>query len=200
MKIEQIVLDELIPYANNARTHSEEQVLQIASSIKEFGFNAPVLIDKDKGIIAGHGRVMAAKKLGLKEAPCIRLEHLTEAQKKAYILADNRIAMNSEWDEQMLGLEIMNLKDDGFDIDNLGFSELEIKEFLKQIDEVDLPDLPIGDKEPFQQMTFILHDQQAEQVKAAIEKAKKMGPFDSENENPNGNAIARICETFNGIS
>jgi ParB-like chromosome segregation protein Spo0J len=127
MKIEQIVLDELIPYANNARTHSEEQVLQIASSIKEFGFNAPVLIDKDKGIIAGHGRVMAARKLGLKEAPCIRLEHLTEAQKKAYILADNRIAMNSEWDTTLLSVEFQTLQDEGFDVSELGFDLDEIK-------------------------------------------------------------------------
>jgi DNA modification methylase len=135
MKIEQIALDELIPYANNARTHSEEQVLQIASSIKEFGFNAPVLIDKDKGIIAGHGRVMAAKKLGLKEAPCIRLEHLTEAQKKAYILADNRIAMNSEWDTTLLSVEFQTLQDEGFDVSELGFELDEINALLNPTEE-----------------------------------------------------------------
>jgi len=135
MKIEQIALDELIPYANNARTHSEEQVLQIASSIKEFGFNAPVLIDKDKGIIAGHGRVMAAKKLGLKEAPCIRLEHLTEAQKKAYILADNRIAMNSEWDTTLLSVEFQTLQDEGFDVSELGFELDEINTLLNPTEE-----------------------------------------------------------------
>jgi DNA modification methylase len=135
MKIEQIVLDELIPYANNARTHSEEQVLQIASSIKEFGFNAPVLIDKDKGIIAGHGRIMAAKKLGLKEAPCIRLEHLTEAQKKAYILADNRIAMNSEWDTTLLSVEFQTLQDEGFDVSELGFELDEINALLNPTEE-----------------------------------------------------------------
>jgi ParB-like chromosome segregation protein Spo0J len=126
MKIEQIALDELIPYANNARTHSEEQVLQIASSIKEFGFNAPVLIDKDKGIIAGHGRVMAAKKLGLKQAPCIRLEHLTEPQKKAYILADNRIALNSEWNIDFLKIELETLKEFDFDLTSLGFDKSEL--------------------------------------------------------------------------
>jgi DNA modification methylase len=135
MKIEQIVLDELIPYANNARTHSEEQVLQIASSIKEFGFNAPVLIDKNKGIIAGHGRVMAARKLGLKEAPCIRLEHLTEAQKKAYILADNRIAMNSEWDTTLLSVEFQTLQDEGFDVSELGFELDEINALLNSTEE-----------------------------------------------------------------
>jgi ParB-like chromosome segregation protein Spo0J len=126
MKIEQIALDELIPYANNARTHSEEQVLQIASSIKEFGFNAPVLIDKDKGIIAGHGRVMAAKKLGLKQAPCIRLEHLTEAQKKAYILADNKLALNAKWDNELLALELTEIKGLDFDLDLTGFEVGEI--------------------------------------------------------------------------
>ena len=98
MQIEKIDIEQLIPYAMNARTHSDAQVAQIAGSIKEFGFNNPVLIDKDNVLIAGHGRVMAGRKLGLKEVPAIRLGHLTENQKKAYILADNRIALNSSWD------------------------------------------------------------------------------------------------------
>ena len=93
---------ELIPYVNNARTHSDEQVAQIAASIKEFGFNAPILLDGDNGIIAGHGRLMAAKKLGLEQVPCIELKHLSEAQKKAYILADNKLALNAGWDSQLL--------------------------------------------------------------------------------------------------
>ena len=98
MQIESVPIESLIPYARNARTHSEEQVAQIAGSIREFGFTNPVLIDGDGGIIAGHWRVMAARKLGLSDVPCIRLAHLTEMQRRAYIIADNKIALNAGWD------------------------------------------------------------------------------------------------------
>ena len=130
MEITQRKTADLIPYVNNARTHSEQQVLQIAASIKEFGFNSPVLVDGENGIIAGHGRVMAAKKLGLDELPTIELKHLTKTQKKAYILADNRLALNSGWDNDLLALELGELSDDGFDLDLLGFDvdELDIDE------------------------------------------------------------------------
>ena len=196
MEITQRKTADLIPYVNNARTHSEQQVLQIAASIKEFGFNSPVLVDGENGIIAGHGRVMAAKKLGLDEVPTIELKHLTKTQKKAYILADNRLALNSGWDNDLLALELGELSDDGFDLDLLGFDvdELEIDGF--EADEVEMPELRSGDKEPFQQMTFTLHDDQVEQIKAACDIAKKMGEFDSLNENSNGNAHPRVCETF----
>ena len=103
-------VNDLIPYANNARTHSEEQVNQIASSIKEFGFNNPVLVDEQNGVIAGHGRLKAAKKLGLKVIPTIELTGLSEAQKKAFILADNRIALNSGWDIDLLRIELQELQ------------------------------------------------------------------------------------------
>ena len=126
MEITQRKTADLIPYVNNARTHSEQQVLQIAASIKEFGFNNPVLVDGDNGIIAGHGRVMAAKKLGLDEVPTIELKHLTKTQKKAYILADNRLALNSGWDNDLLALELGELSDDGFDLDLLGFDDTEL--------------------------------------------------------------------------
>ena len=128
MEITQRKTADLIPYVNNARTHSEQQVLQIAASIKEFGFNSPVLVDGENGIIAGHGRVMAAKKLNLDEVPTIELKHLTKTQKKAYILADNRLALNSGWDNDLLALELGDLSDDGFDLDLLGFDvdELDI--------------------------------------------------------------------------
>jgi DNA modification methylase len=125
MEIIKKPIDSLIPYAKNARVHDEAQIAQIAGSIKEFGFNNPVLIDKDNGIIAGHGRVMAARKLGLTEVPTILLDHLNETQRKAYILADNRIAINSTWDNEMLSLELMDIKDDvslvmlGFNVDEL---------------------------------------------------------------------------------
>lgn len=126
MKIEKIGIEKLIPYAKNARTHNDEQVTQIAASIKEFGFNNPVLIDKDNGIIAGHGRLEAAKKLKIKEIPCVRLEHLTEAQKKAYIIADNKLALNAGWDEELLKLSINELEELNFDIDLVGFNESEL--------------------------------------------------------------------------
>jgi ParB family chromosome partitioning protein len=112
---------DLIPYANNARTHSDTQVAQIAASIKEFGFTNPILVDGTNGIIAGHGRLMAARKLGLDTVPCIELSHLSEAQRKAYILADNLLAMNSGWDTQLLSLELKGLDDEGFDLEMLGF-------------------------------------------------------------------------------
>ncbi len=111
MKIEQIATSKLIPYANNARTHSETQVAQIAGSIRQFGFNNPVLVDESDTIIAGHGRVLAARMLELEKVPCIRLTHLTESQRKAYIIADNKIALNSGWDEELLKLELQNMSD-----------------------------------------------------------------------------------------
>ena len=118
-----IKTSDLIPYANNSRTHSDEQINQVASSIKEFGFTNPVLIDEQNGLIAGHGRVMAANKLGLDEVPAIILEGLTDAQKKAYVIADNQLALNSGWDLDMLRLEVETLQELDFDVDLLGFDD-----------------------------------------------------------------------------
>ena len=118
---------DLIPYARNSRTHSELQIGQIASSIKEFGFTSPILLDGENGIIAGHGRYQAALKMSMREVPTIDLSHLTEAQKRAYVIADNKIALNSGWDEQMLELEIQDLRDAGFNIDLLAFDPSELK-------------------------------------------------------------------------
>ena len=123
MQVEQLKVGDLIPYVNNSRTHSDEQVMQVASSIKEFGFTNPILIDDDGGIIAGHGRLMAAKKLGLAMVPCIRLGHLSEAQRKAYVIADNQLALNSGWDLDSLKLEIDRLGELDFDIELLGFDD-----------------------------------------------------------------------------
>lgn len=119
---------ELVPYARNSRTHSDEQVAQIMASIKEFGFTNPVLTDGENGIIAGHGRVMASQRLGMDEVPTIELSHLTEAQKKAYIIADNKLALNSGWDEEMLAIELKELNDIGFDLGLTGFDDDEIDE------------------------------------------------------------------------
>jgi len=114
---------ELIPYINNSRTHSDDQILQIASSIKEFGFTSPVLIDDQGGVIAGHGRIMAARKLNIEEIPCIVLSGLTEAQKKAYIIADNQLPLNAGWDLDLLKIELENLQELEFDISLLGFDD-----------------------------------------------------------------------------
>jgi ParB-like chromosome segregation protein Spo0J len=127
MKITQKKVTELIPYVKNSRTHSDEQVVQIAASIKEFGWTNPILIDGQNGIIAGHGRLMAARKLGYKEVPTIELADLTETQKKAYIIADNRLALNAGWDNEMLKLEFDDLSKMGFDLEMTGFSIKEIE-------------------------------------------------------------------------
>jgi DNA modification methylase len=147
-KIEWLSVETLIPYAKNARTHSDEQVAQIAGSIKEFGFNNPVLVDKDNSVIAGHGRLMAARKLGMDKVPVVQLGHMTEAQRKAYVLADNRIALNSGWDTGMLSLELQDLKDD-IDLSLLGFDPDELDALLNPIEETEgltdedaVPDVP----------------------------------------------------------
>lgn len=146
--LETIQIDALIPYARNSRTHSDAQVAQIAASIKEFGFTNPVLIDAGGGIIAGHGRVLAARKLGLTDVPCIRLDHLTDAQKRAYVIADNRLALNSGWDTEMLKVEFADLQELGFDLELTGFDLDEIKELLAPVgtegltDPDDAPPLP----------------------------------------------------------
>ena len=121
---------DLIPYVNNSRTHSEEQVNQIISSIKEFGFTNPILIEQDNGIIAGHGRIMAAKKMGLKEVPCVIVKGLTKTQIKALNIADNQIALNAGWDLEKLKLEIQGLNEDSFDLNILGFKQNLIDDFL----------------------------------------------------------------------
>jgi len=125
---------ELIPYVKNSRTHSDEQVAQIAASIKEFGWTNPILIDGDNGIIAGHGRLMAARKLGYEVVPTIELKDLTETQKKAYIIADNRLALSAGWDNQMLTIEINDLLADGFALDILGFDTEELQKLLDKPD------------------------------------------------------------------
>lgn len=128
-------VEELIPYARNARTHSPEQVARIAGSIKEFGFLNPVIISSDGGILAGHGRVMAAQKLGLEEVPCITESHLTETQRRAYILADNRIALDAGWDEEMLRLELKELADEEVDLSSIGFDNQCFDQLLNSIND-----------------------------------------------------------------
>ena len=130
MQITNEKVENLIPYARNARTHSDEQVAQIAASIKEFGWTNPILVDGEKGIIAGHGRLAAARKLGLKDVPVIELSHLSETKKKALILADNKLALNAGWDDKILMLELEELKLEGFDLDSIGFDTKEISDLF----------------------------------------------------------------------
>ncbi|MEN9885516.1 MAG: hypothetical protein RL758_94 [Pseudomonadota bacterium] len=137
LKITYRPTDGLIPYVRNSRTHNPEQVAQIAASIREFGFTNPVLVDEEGGIIAGHGRVMASQKLGLSEVPTITLAGLTEAQRRAYVIADNKLALNAGWDEEMLALELADLKEAGFDLELTGFGEDEIKGLLAEAEKTD---------------------------------------------------------------
>jgi DNA modification methylase len=147
-KLEWRSVSTLIPYARNSRTHSDEQIAQIAASIKEFGWTNPILIDGDNGIIAGHGRLSAARKLGHEEVPVIELKDLTETQRKAYIIADNRLALNAGWDNEMLTIELNDLLADNFALDILGFDPKELAALLEPevvvglTDENDVPDIP----------------------------------------------------------
>jgi site-specific DNA-methyltransferase (adenine-specific) len=148
VKIVQTPVDQLIPYVNNSRKHSDEQVAQIAASIKEFGWTNPILVDGEKGIIAGHGRLMAARKLGMEEVPVIELSHLSDTQRKALIIADNKLAMNAEWDNDLLTIELNDLLADDFALEILGFDKDELAALLEPevveglTDEDDAPALP----------------------------------------------------------
>jgi ParB-like chromosome segregation protein Spo0J len=135
-----IPVADLIPYANNSRTHDDVQIAQIAASIKEFGFTNPVLVDPDNGIIAGHGRILAAQKLGIDKVPTILIDQLSEAQKKAYILADNKLALNAGWDDELLSIELADLKDMEFDLSVIGFDDDELMTLM------DDPDFDAGDE------------------------------------------------------
>ena len=123
-------INKLVPYANNARTHNKEQILKLRSSLREFGFVNPVIIDKAYNVLAGHGRIEAAKEEGIAEVPCVYADHLTEAQKKAYILADNRMALDAGWDEELLSVEMQELQELGFDLSMTGFDEKELTDLL----------------------------------------------------------------------
>ena len=188
-------IDKLIEYARNPRKN-DHAVDRVAAAIREFGFRVPVVAKSDGTVVDGHLRLKAAKKLGLTEVPVVLADDMTDLQIKAFRLSVNKMAELAEWDDELLAIEFAELSDAGFDNLLTGFTQDEI-DALSGGEPLDgMPELPDGDKEPFQQMTFTLHDEQAEQVRAAKESAKALGPFDSPNENSNGNAIARICEAF----
>ena len=172
--IKKVKVSDLIPYVNNSRTHSDEQVLQIAASIKEFGFLNPVIIDADNGIIAGHGRVMAAKKLGLDEVPCIDASHLSEAQKKAYIIADNKLALNAGWDDEILRIEFDALKELDFDIDLLGFDDSEINNIFGIIDD-DESEQELDDINDETKYLLLIEYDNEQQLEKAFNEAQEKG-------------------------
>jgi len=142
-RFEKVYIDRLVPYARNARTHSKEQILQLRASLREFGFVNPVIVDKDLNVIAGHGRILAAKEEGITEVPCVFAEHLTEAQKRAYIIADNRLALNAGWDVEMLSVELADLQAADFDVSLLGFDDTELNKLLGGAEDVKEDDFDV---------------------------------------------------------
>ena len=191
-KIVQIDIEKLVPYARNARTHSDAQVAQIAASIREFGFNNPVLIKADNTIIAGHGRVLAARKLALPEVPCIVLDHLTDTQAKAYILADNKLALGAGWDDELLNLELEQLIEADFDVSLTGFSDDEISSITQSfhVDAATLPELDSGQK-PDEKISFLFTEAGANEVRSII---NMVAPQDAEiTGEPNKNSAALLA-------
>jgi len=142
-EMQQVEISKLVPYANNSRTHSKEQIKKLQASLREFGFVNPILIDRKYNIIAGHGRVLAAKEDGLETVPCVFVDHLTEAQKKAYIIADNRLAEDAGWDKELLSVELESLKELEFDIDLLGFDAAELNTLLNAAEDVQEDDFDV---------------------------------------------------------
>jgi hypothetical protein len=192
-------IDRLIPNARNARTHSPEQVDQIARSMKEWGWTNPILVGEDGGIIAGHGRVLAARQLGIAEVPVMIAEGWSEEQKRAYIIADNKLALNAGWDDEMLRVELSDLGALGFDLALVGFSADELSAMSLGVRESDFPDLPIGEQGDMRTMTFTVHKDQLDRIMGALKAAREQGPFDqdeTENKNRNGNALARVCDGY----
>ncbi len=199
--VERWPLARLIPYARNARTHSPEQIKQLAASMREWGWTIPVLADEQGGLIAGHARVQAGELNGYDEAPVMIARGWSEAKKRAYVLADNKLAMNAGWNEELLGVELLELRDMGFDMPVIGFDEKELDELMREVADAGYPELPEGDRAPYQQITFMLHDEQVKIVQAAVTAAKARGPFENTgNDNANGNALARVCEAYLELS
>jgi ParB-like chromosome segregation protein Spo0J len=197
--VERRPIRQLIPSARNARLHSDDQIEEIAASMAEFGWTIPILIDEAGSIIAGHGRVLAAVQLGFDEAPTMIARGWSDAQKRAYLIADNKLTMNATWDEALLRIELGDLAQLGL-ADLTGFSETELREFGIGVEALGgMPMLADGERSPFQQMTFILHETQAEAVSQAITRASAIigAPSEeAENKNQNGNALAEICRRY----
>ena len=186
--------DSLIEYARNPRKN-DQAVDRVAAAIREFGFRAPILAKSDKTIVDGHLRLKAAKKLGLEEVPVLLCDDMTDIQVRAFRLSVNKVSEFADWDSEMLRVELDELVKDGFDIELTGFSldEVQALSFDDEA-ETEMPELADGDKEPYQQKTFTLHDEQAAIVDDAITMARANPLSDTGvNENSNGNALALIC-------
>ena len=195
MKTELWSIERLVPYARNPRKN-DGAVDKVAASIKEFGFRQPIVVDIEGVIIAGHTRYKAAQRLGLSEVPVHVADGLTPAQVKAYRIADNKVGELAVWDDELLALEIEDLRLEDYPVDLTGMDEADLGQF--DVDEADAPELLDGDRAPFRQATFTLHDEQWEEVHAALAKAKAEGGGESAiNENSNGNALAWVCQRFN---
>lgn len=195
MKVEIWSIDKVIPYARNPRKN-DSAVPKVMASLKEYGFRQPIVVDKEGVVIVGHTRLKAAQQLGMTEVPVHTATGLTASQVKAYRIADNRTSEEAEWDQELLGLELSDLREADFDLNLTGFDQNETQTF--DVAPVDAPQLPDGDRAPFRQMTFTVHDEQFEEIEAALRKAKEAGRGESAvNENSNGNALAWICDRFN---
>ena len=195
--------DELIPYGNNVKAHPDDQVKKIASSIKNYGWDQPIVVDGSNEIIKGHGRLQAAQLLGLEQVPVIVREDLTEAEARASRIADNKTA-ESEWLDEELESEVSLLvEEDTIDLDNLGFDDDELDSLIAEpeLGDEDIAEafgeLPDGERDEVRQRTFTLSEVQLEVVEDAIDVAKEQGPFgEGPNDNENGNAIHRIAERY----
>lgn len=170
-RIEMWPIDRLVPYDRNSRLHSTEQVAQVASSIVEFGFTNPILVDSNDGIVAGHGRLAAARELGLPEVPVVVLDHLSDRQKRAYVIADNKLALNASWDVDMLAMEVEALREEEFNLDLLGFTEAELEGLAKDgwasdmdaIDKIEEKDSTAKGK-----LTISFNEWDREQIREAV--------------------------------
>ena len=196
-QLEEWKVSELIEYARNPRKN-DHAVDKVAAAIREFGFRVPILAKSDKTVVDGHLRLKAAKKLGLETVPVMLCDDMTDAQIKAFRISVNRVAEFAEWDDELLRVEFAELADLGFDLELTGFGLDEIEALQFDDDaESEMPDLPDGEKEPFQQKTFTLHDEQAAIVDDAVTLARTNPLVDTGlNENSNGNALALICQQW----
>lgn len=198
-------LEALAAYERNAKQHPPEQVADIARSMQRFGFTIPILVAEDGVIIAGHGRVLAARQLldggdeRFRDVPVLVARGWTDEQRRAYTLADNRLSENGAWDEELIRLELGDLRALDFDVSGLGFDPGDISRLLDAPPEEEFPDLPGGERSILPQMTFTLSEAQVALVKRALSEAKARGArhaTDEDNENSNGRALAVICQAY----
>jgi hypothetical protein len=192
-------IERLRPYERNSRRHSPEQIEQIAASIRQWGWTMPILAADDGMVLAGHGRLAAGKLLGMTDVPVIIARGWSDQQKRAYVIADNRLTDASDWDDEMLRLELADLVEGGFEIALTGITEDELSKLSVGVGELEqMPELPDGDRSPYRDMTFILYGNQIGIVEGAIARATKLREPNNPNRSPQGNALAAICAEYLG--